>query len=299
MPRAMLTTFFLVCLAGPGIAQEQEVKRVSVNGTELAYVERGEGEPVVLIHGFMWDYRVWERPLADLSQHYRVIAYSRRHHWPNPPPGDDFQPSMATQAADLAALLRELKLGPAHLIGHSAGANIALLVAQSHPELVASLVLGEPGLALMPPSGAPPSGPPPFILKAREAFLAGDDEGAIRAIGTGVTGRAADEQLIAERMPVFLDNVPVTRAQVLAAERTPPPSLTCEQAGEIRTPALMMTGEQSLPVFYAVGQQLLKCLGRPEPVTLPGVGHGLYLQNPEAFHEAVLGFLRKHPATRE
>jgi non-heme chloroperoxidase len=270
-------------------------KRARVNGTELAYIERGQGEPVVLIHGFMWDYRVWAGPIAELSSNYRVIAYSRRHHWPNPEPGEDFNPSMVTQAEDLAALLRSLKLGPAHLIGHSAGANIALLVAQSHPDLVASLVLAEPGPALTPRNPASPAaGPPPFIVQATEAFRAGEHERAIRVIVAGVVGGEAEPVIADEYMRVFLDNVPVTKAQLTAANRTPPPLLTCEQAGQIEAPALLMNGEASPSVFHAVAGQLLGCLRAVEPVTIPDAGHGLYLQNPAAFREAVLAFLEEH-----
>src|SRR6185436_15433353 len=64
-------------------ASASEIKRIVVNGTELAYVETGRGAPVILVHGGLQDYRLWRRHLDVLGQRYRVIAYSRRNHFPN------------------------------------------------------------------------------------------------------------------------------------------------------------------------------------------------------------------------
>ena len=60
-----------------------EVKRISVNGYELAYVEQGQGEPVIFVHGGLQDYRMWSEQLPKFATHYRAIAYSRRNSYPN------------------------------------------------------------------------------------------------------------------------------------------------------------------------------------------------------------------------
>jgi hypothetical protein len=65
------------------------VKQVRVNGTELAYVEWGQGQPVVLVLGGVGDYRLWTSQMPALSTRYRVIAYSFRYHYPNAPAGAD------------------------------------------------------------------------------------------------------------------------------------------------------------------------------------------------------------------
>src|SRR5438477_7990283 len=58
-------------------------KMLFVNGTELAYIERGQGPPVILVHDTLGDYRSWAPQLMALSRNYHVIAYSRRYHYPN------------------------------------------------------------------------------------------------------------------------------------------------------------------------------------------------------------------------
>src|SRR5262245_61249813 len=64
-------------------ASAQAVKHVNANGLSFAYVEAGKGPPVVLVHGSVFDYREWSKQIKPLARHYRVIAYSRRYHWPN------------------------------------------------------------------------------------------------------------------------------------------------------------------------------------------------------------------------
>jgi non-heme chloroperoxidase len=53
-----------------------DVKRISVNGTELSYVEAGQGEPVIFVHGGLQDYRMWAEHLPKFAGYYRAIAYS-------------------------------------------------------------------------------------------------------------------------------------------------------------------------------------------------------------------------------
>lgn len=77
------------------------------------------------------------------GRHYRVIAYSRRYHWPNAQPGTNPDAS-EVQEDDLVVIIRMLKIAPAHLVGHSYGGAITYHLALRHPELVRTLVLAEP-----------------------------------------------------------------------------------------------------------------------------------------------------------
>src|SRR5512142_2033864 len=109
-----------------------KMESAEVNGTKLAYLEQGSGEPVVLVHANISDYRSWEPLMPALREKHRVIAYSRRHHWPNAPlsgpSGDVWEP----EVEDLAALIAKLGASPAHVVGNSAGAIVALMLARRH-----------------------------------------------------------------------------------------------------------------------------------------------------------------------
>jgi pimeloyl-ACP methyl ester carboxylesterase len=77
LSRALLAAAFF---AASGVnAREGEIR---ANGLSFHYVDEGSGPPVLLVHGSIADYREWSRQIAPLSQHYRVIVYSRRYHWP-------------------------------------------------------------------------------------------------------------------------------------------------------------------------------------------------------------------------
>src|SRR2546421_5932921 len=127
-----------------GMIATKEPQTVEVNGARLAYVERGEGEPVVFVHGSICDLTFWEPILEPVGRHVRAIAYSRRWAWPNEPIPDGVLDSIDVHAKDLIALIEELRIGPVHLVGNSFAAFISLVVACDLPDLVLRLVAPQP-----------------------------------------------------------------------------------------------------------------------------------------------------------
>lgn len=109
------------------------LKSVCVNGVQLHYLESGSGIPVVLIHGGLGDYREWNSQIGRISNHYRVIAYSRRYNYPNDNTDILRDHSAIVEARDLAGLLDALKLERVHVVGYSYGALTALFFATEHP----------------------------------------------------------------------------------------------------------------------------------------------------------------------
>ncbi len=101
-----------------------------VNGYDMAYVERGTGVPLLLVHGTLGDYRAWTLQMEPFGARYRTIAVSLRHCWPErwSGEGDDF--TVQQHTADVAGFIAALGAGPAHLLGHSRGGYIAFRVAQ-------------------------------------------------------------------------------------------------------------------------------------------------------------------------
>ena len=94
-----------------------EVKRISANGTELAYVEVGQGEPVIFIHGGLQDYRMWTEHLPKFASRYRAIAYSRRNNFPNEVSADGTPDGAAdVHGEDLAAFVRALGLSKVRVV---------------------------------------------------------------------------------------------------------------------------------------------------------------------------------------
>src|SRR5215216_885841 len=117
----------------------------TVNGVRLFYVLTGDaGPPLALVHGGWGDHTAWDPVVPAFAERFRVLAYDRRGHSRSErPPGQD---SIEDDVADLAALLEQLGLAPAHLAGFSFGAAIALRLAMTRPDLVRSAAAQEPPL---------------------------------------------------------------------------------------------------------------------------------------------------------
>ncbi|RWA54282.1 hypothetical protein AU476_10410 [Cupriavidus sp. UYMSc13B] len=89
-----------------------EVQVIRVNGYEMAYVERGQGVPLILVHGTMGDYRNWESLITQFSDHYRTISVSLRHAYPEAWNGEGNDAALTQHASDLVAFVQALGAAP-------------------------------------------------------------------------------------------------------------------------------------------------------------------------------------------
>ncbi|MCP4616339.1 MAG: alpha/beta hydrolase [Bradyrhizobium sp.] len=279
------------------IAAADEVKRISANGTELAYVEAGQGEPVIFVHGGLQDYRMWGEHLPKFSGRYRAIAYSRRNHFPNEV-SPDGMPDGAAEAhgEDLAAFVRALGLSKVRVVAHSAGAHAALFFAAANPDMVISLALNEPpATGLL--TGAPHAAD---VLKewgskqapAREAAKAGDTKAAIPLFVDAVGGPGAYDRRSDADKKMNFENLASFQAD--ATTKRPRPVFTCEMAKAIKAPTLLTSGELSPKFFHLILDQLEGCLPSREKVVVAGSSHTVPSEKPAAYDQAVVAFLSKH-----
>ena len=260
------------------------MRTVDVDGTALAYREQGEGRPVVFVHGSSSDVRTWEQQLSPIGGSYRAIAYSRRYARPNEDIDPDTDDEMLPHVDDLVGVLRLLGAAPAHLVGHSWGGFICLLAAIRHPQLVRSLVLGEPPVLTLFTSVPPrptellrllvrrPRTAVAIIgfgvkthLPAQKAFRRGDDEAGMLKMATGILGRDTYERLPEERKQQARENLNTLRAQVLGAGFPP---LSQEDVRRVRAPTLLMTGERSPAYALRLTDRLQQLLPNAERVQM-------------------------------
>lgn len=276
---------------------DNQVKSIHVNGTQLHYIEQGRGDPVVFVHGGVTDFRSWMLQIEPFAQRYRVIAYSRRYHYPNVYPNIGAQHSSGYPATehrdDLAELIKALSLGPAHIVASSYGAYISLLLAEAQPELVRSLALGEPPVpTLFGPDAVRASAEQ--VEPARQAFESGDSEKAIRAFVESVAGEGAFDRFPPQARQMILDNAPEFRLEVNTSPDLYFTAFSCDDARSISTPVLLLTGEVSPNFFHQMTDELERCLPNTERVMIPHASHGMHNMNPQAYNEAVLAFLARH-----
>ena len=272
---------------------------VQIDGVQLEYIEQGQGDPVVLVHGTLGDYRSWQLQMDAFAERYRTIAYSRRYHYPNECRGDESDYSAALHADDLAAFITGLELESAHVVGTSYGAYTALLLAARHPERVRALVLSDP--PVLPLLEQRPEGRAlrdDFLTEvwepAGELVQEGKLEDGVRVFVDGVVEEGAFD-----RFPTGVQNLIMDNACEFKAETSSPnfwTPFTCEDAGRVTTPTLLLTGDRSLEWLQAIVNELERCLPNNECVTVPDTTHEVTSDNPEAYNESVLGFLAKHAA---
>ena len=280
---------------------ESQPRTTVVNGIELTSIEQGTGKPVVFVHGSLADYRSWTFQMGDFGRSFRAIAYSRRRHWPNAwPENDDGVCSADVHANDLAGFIEALGIGPCHLVGSSYGAMIALTMTVKRPDLVRSLVLGEP--PLLPWLESTPEGASLYDAfqanawgPAGEAFRSGDLEGGVRLFINGVIGDGAFDRMPLPARASMLDN-----AREMAVEtQTPPeryfPSLTRDQVGAIQAPVLLLTGARSPLMFHRVTDRLESCLPSVERVEIPDTSHSIHSGNPAVYNRTVLAYMEHKP----
>ena len=270
---------------------------IQANGTQLEYIERGEGHPVVLVHGTLGDYRSWGLQMETFAETYRVISYSRRYHYPNQCKGDESDYSAALHADDLAAFISGLGLESAHVVGTSYGAYTALLLAARHPERVRALVLGDP--PVLPLLEHSPEG-----RALRDDFLAnvwkpagemmeqGEVESGVRIFVDGVVEAGTFDRFPPEVQDLILDNACEFKIETSSPDFWTP--FTCEDAGRVATDTLLLTGDMSLEWLQLIVDELDRCMPNSECVTVPETTHEVTSDNPEAYNEIVLGFLAKH-----
>jgi len=294
--RLVLRTFVSAALISvPLLAQGTvpAVHRTEVAGTELAWVEQGSGTPVVFVHGSGADLRTWGYQMAPVAQaSFRAVAYSRRFHHPNPPPGPGAAYTAALHADDLTAFIDSLHAGPVHLVASSYGGVVALLVARDRPVLVRSLVLTEPAMLSLVQPGTPAAAQAAQLDAARRLLAGGDAEAALHAFVDAIFGPGAHLMIPASTRAMLMDNLPELRREAAA----PPgdPAFDCDDAKRVTAPVLLITGGSSPTFFKTIDQRLAECLPSVEAVTVAGASHAVHAQQIARFNELMVEFLGKH-----
>lgn len=263
---------------------------------------------MVLVHGSSSDHRTWQGQVKYFSSDFRTIVYSRRYHWPNEeiPEGADYV--MLEQVEDLENILPTLDAVPAHLVGHSYGAFLCLLLAIKNPGLIRSMVLAEPPVLTLFTSNTPKLIEllSLFLRRPRTAFAIlklgmkgiepakaaakrDDIEEVSRLMGRAILGDEFYKQLSESRREQVRANT--IKAELLGSGFAP---LEPEELREIDIPTLLVSGEKSPNVFHYMLDRLEELLPNTERVQIPGASHIMHEDNTEVYNRNVMSFLTNY-----
>lgn len=138
--RLLVSLVFLVLLAGCAVRQESAVRSLPVNGVEIGYHVKGQGDPLLMIMGYAGTMDVWDPALVDaLAKQYQVIVFDNRNVGRSTTSSDTV--TMQLMADDALGLLDALGIEKAHVLGWSMGTVIAQEMAFKRPGAVGKLVL--------------------------------------------------------------------------------------------------------------------------------------------------------------
>jgi pimeloyl-ACP methyl ester carboxylesterase len=229
------------------------------------YDEHGEGEPLVLLHPGGADARAWAPNLDPLAEHFHVFTPERRGHGRTP----DVEGAISYElmAEDTIAFLERVVGGSAHIVGCSAGASLALLVALRRPDLAGRVVVV---------SG----------VFHRDGWV----QGAIdpEASPPDVLARG-----YAELSPDGADHFPVVAAK-LARMNWEEPTLTASDLSKVTSRTLVMLGDDDeVTLEHAVA--MYRGLADAELAVVPGTSHGLLHEKPTLCNTIILEFLTTDP----
>ena len=265
--------------------------RAAVNGIGLFYQDLGapEGEPVVLIMGWGGDHTAWAFQMPALAGSYRVIAPDNRGAGQSDQP--DVPYSIAGMADDVAALLDGLKVTRAHVCGASMGGMIAQELALRHPDRVRTLQL-HCTLARPDPYGS-------HLVESLLRVRAREDrEEWARAMLPWIICRKTVRErpeFVELMLQRALDNPYPTsltglrrQAEAIGAHDT------LDRLGAIRVPTLVSVGTEDILVPPAFSRELHARIPGATFMPIPDAGHVHFLEQPQAFNDAMLGFLAKH-----
>lgn len=261
---------------------------VSVNGHDLHYEQRGEGEPLLLIMGMSGTHLTWgERFLDLLARDFAVMVYDHRGVGRSSATEPGY--SIADLADDAAALLDALGLESTHVLGISMGGMVAQELALRHPAKLRTLTIGcsysgGAGSALAPQS---------TLERIQAGWASGDREQALRAmwevnVSEGFAAHEDEYATFCEPAAKLPVPIPVIMGQMQAIGGHD----TLARLGEITAPTLVIHGTDDAMLPVQNGRLIAAGIPGAKLEIFDGVGHLFWLEEPQRSADLVRAHAR-------
>lgn len=258
------------------------VLSIGVAGGSIEIEVAGEGTPILLLHGWALDRRVWRHQMEALSARFRVISIDRRGFGRSSAP-----PSLSREIDDLIVVQQKLRLDRMVLVGMSQGGRVALHFALAHPHCVLGLAL----------QGAPLDGfrPEP---RREDAIPLTSYAGLVR------DGRLDRMKALWRDHPLMRLSTPAAREEVdallaayegrdLLVEPAPPLDAMAGSLEAVYAPALVVTGEHDTPWRRLVGDALAYGLPNSRRAIVVGGDHLCNVTHPRPFNALLADFVSR------
>ncbi|HWK85897.1 MAG TPA: alpha/beta fold hydrolase [Xanthobacteraceae bacterium] len=241
---------------------------------DIAYIDDGEGEPIVLVHGFAsnkeinWVLPGWTGALKRAGR--RVIALDNRGHGQSSKPHDPAAYDMQSMAGDTLALLDHLKIERADYLGYSMGGRIGMHLALHHPDRIRSSSLGGIGASIITGPGRRDQ-----IIAALEARSA-----------AGITDP------VAKQFRVFAEQTKSDLAALIACMGGLRVEFTEKELASNKVPMLIVRGGDDDDIAGPAAE-IARIIPGCEYIEVPHRNH-MTVVGDQVFKDGVLAFLEKH-----
>ena len=276
---------------------------VPVNGTRLFVHREGSGEPAIVIHGGpVLDHSYLQPSLAPLGDELELVFYDQRLSGRSDGVVDSASVRLDTYVDDIEALREALGLGRVHLIAHSWGGLLAMKYATAHPGQLRSLMLLDP----MAPTAAlwqeeeralaatllPADTAGAGALRATEDFAAGEPAALEAVLRLSFRSQFRDRSL-SDGLAFHIEEEYLERSRQFGHMMGDLTTFDLMAAlGEVAVPTLILYGQDELGASIG-GDAIAEAIPGAQRVTIPAAGHFPFVEQPEAFLEAVRAFLAR------
>jgi pimeloyl-ACP methyl ester carboxylesterase len=269
------------------------------DGVRLYYEETGSGAPIVFVHEFAGDSRSWEPQIRYFSRRYRCIAFNARGWPPSEVPEDVARYSQARACDDIRAVLDNLKIDKAHIVGLSMGGMATLHFGLTYPSRAQSLLVAGAGY------GSEPGERKKFRAEAVIIAAKLEKEGMAAfaeayAYGpTRVQFQNKDSRGFAEFKAMLAEHSARGAANTqLGVQRERPSIFDLEdKLAASRVPMLVVTGDEDWPCLLP-GVFIKRTCPTVALLVIPNSGHAVNIEEPSAFNAALADFLAQVDAGR-
>jgi pimeloyl-ACP methyl ester carboxylesterase len=255
----------------------------------LTGLRAGSGSAVLFLHAGVCDKRMWQDQMAAFADRYHVIAYDRRGFGET-----SYEAETFSHVRDLRAVMDELDIDRATLVGCSQGGRFSIDFALAHPDRVARLVLVAPAVG-----GAPDEQHyPPDIQKMIEAVEAAEDVRDFELVNRleahmWLDGpRSAEGRVQGPARDLFfaMNSIPLKSP---SPGKFAPATDSWDRLGEIAAPTLLLWGDRDFPHLQERCKQMRTRIRNLKPEIMPGTAHLPNLEQPARFNQILREFLER------
>lgn len=257
-----------------------------VAGARLRYRDEGQGPTVLLIHGWTLDLEMWEPQVAALAHEFRLIRLDRR--------GFGLSCGRASIGADVRdalSLCEHLQLGRLACLGMSQGARVALHLCRIAPQRLSCIILDGPPGELAEAQAEEGEDIP--LAHYRRLLAAGDSAGFRRLWASHplmqLESAEPATRALLERMTARYSGQDLLQEQPASAQQWDRSVIA-----SLRTPALILTGEQDLPRRVRAADALASMLPDAQRARIGRARHLPNLDNPSEYNAVLRSFLQRH-----